>query len=130
MLCQPLFLRRPKNRAIGIAPVSTLLDDHARAAATGRLWASLRRSVLTLIEHMNRQQIAELARHIKRHVRALRFGRQRQRHVLPIGLIGHGSTGGKLRLFCRVLRLQIRIVIVEFVIVMGDEPRTVCVRLL
>ena len=83
---------------------------------------------MPLVQHVDGQEIAECARHVELHVVATRQRRAWQRHVFPVRLVGRSASGGESLLAIRVFGDQACVIVIDFVIVVSDEPRAVGVR--
>ena len=84
---EPGFLRHAEIGAARVEPLRAGSVDQLLAAAARRPVAGQSRAVLPPVEHQKRREIAEIGAAVERHVRPARQRRERQRHVLPEGVI-------------------------------------------
>ena len=125
---QPALLYGSEQRAPRIVPLEALVGVDPGAAFARRLRTGLWRAVLTGVEHVQRRERSQRDARVERGVGTARLGRARQRHVFPVGPIRGPPPRGEIVLFARVLRLQAGVVVVDLVVVPGDEPRAGRVR--
>jgi hypothetical protein len=88
---EPVFLPRAEQRGLRILPRGAVLD-HRAAAATG-LGASLRATVLAVIQQIEFHQLAKAKPRVQLQIGTEGEHRAAHRHVLVPGLIGSRAAG-------------------------------------
>jgi competence protein ComEC len=112
---QPVALLPAQDGRVGIP----------RAVAQGAepVAAGLRRPVLARVEHREVDQLAVGQAAIERHVRAARPADGPQRHVLEVGLVGGGAPPDERLARLAVVRVIVGVVVLDLVVVPGDDER-------
>ena len=101
------------------------------AALVRRAVAGFARAILPAVDHGNLDQVAEGEAVVDPHHRALRMRQDRpHRHVLVERLVGGGALQQKARRLDEPLRPLVGVIVLDFVVVPGDQRRRSRVQVL
>ena len=123
-----MLLRRAEHGAPRIGQLGTLCRIDRIRAAAARARAGFVRPVLAVVEHEEVGEIAMPGTQVDARARPEGNHLPRHRHVLVPGAVGRGAP--REEPFGRVERLRavVGVVVLDLVVIPGDEPRTGEVR--